>query len=85
MFGLNSISKLYDCILFVSTQEYPNYMIVICLSRYKKSAPKEQREMTENEMPLREQRKVFGAKIKNMWEGKLLNPSIAHNIYAIVL
>ena len=26
-------------------------------------------------MPLEEQRKGFGAKIKNMWEGQLLDPS----------
>ena len=29
--------------------------------------------MTYSEIPLLEQRKVFGAKINNMWEGQLLD------------
>ena len=45
-------------------------VILLFLSWHKKRAPKEQREMTQNEMPLWEERKVFGAKIKNMWEGQ---------------
>ena len=40
------------------------------------STKKERREMTKSEMHVLEQRKVFGAKIKNMWHGQLFDPSI---------
>ena len=36
------------------------------MSQPKKRAPKEQREMTQGELHLSEQRKMFGAEIENM-------------------
>ena len=55
---------------------YPYFLIFfhqkstcVCLNT-RKMAPKEQREKTQSELPLWEQRKVFGAKRKNMWEGQ---------------
>ena len=40
-------------------------MLLLCLLQNKKRVPKEQREMTQSEKPLREQRNMLGAKIKN--------------------
>ena len=44
---------------------------LLFMSPHKKKAPKEQREMTQSEKPLREQRKVLGAHQRMKWEGRI--------------